>query len=59
MVSTKVAEGYTRFLLVVMNVLRQLRKQDQNLMGDANEQSFDNAFGFIQRGMLCCLVALY
>lgn len=54
--SNKVTEGYTRFLLIVMTVLRQLRKQEQNLLGDANEESFDSAFGFIQPGMLSCLL---
>ncbi|KAL8792397.1 MAG: hypothetical protein Q9195_005011 [Heterodermia aff. obscurata] len=46
--TTKVSEGYTRFLLVVMTVLRQLRKQEQSLLGDQNETGFESAFKSIQ-----------
>jgi len=48
--SSKVTEGYTRFLVIVMAVLRQLRKQEQSVLGDADESGFDSAFGFIQPG---------
>ena len=50
--SNKVTEGYTRFLLIVMTVLRQLRQQERSLLGSDDEQGFDTAFGFIQPGML-------
>ena len=46
--SDKVTEGYTRFLVVVMAVLRQLRKRNTSILGDENEDGFDTAFGFIQ-----------
>ncbi|KAL4995976.1 hypothetical protein BDV10DRAFT_196285 [Aspergillus recurvatus] len=46
--SSKVTEGYTRFLLVVMAVLRQLRKQNASVMSDESEGNFDTAFGLIQ-----------
>ena len=49
--SNKVTEGYTRFLLIVMTVLRQLRKQDQALLSGEDEKGFDTAFGFIQPGL--------
>ena len=49
--SNKVTEGYTRFLLIVMTVLRQLRQQSQNLLSSEDEEGFDTAFGFIQPGM--------
>ncbi|KAG2421092.1 hypothetical protein HFD88_000708 [Aspergillus terreus] len=46
--SSKVTEGYTRFLLVVMAVLRQLRKQIAAVISDDGEEGFDTAFGLIQ-----------
>nr|Q0CCX4.2 RecName: Full=Sulochrin halogenase gedL; AltName: Full=Flavin-dependent halogenase gedL; AltName: Full=Geodin synthesis protein L [Aspergillus terreus NIH2624] len=46
--SSKVTEGYTRFLLVVMAVLRQLRKQNAAVITDDKEEGFDTAFGLIQ-----------
>ena len=49
--SNKVTEGYTRFLLIVMTVLRQLRQQSQNLLSTEDEEGFDTAFGFIRPGM--------
>ncbi|KAM7212110.1 hypothetical protein V8F06_012510 [Rhypophila decipiens] len=44
--SAKVAEGYTRFLLVVMMALKQIRKGDEPVLGDFDQDSFDKAFGF-------------
>ena len=49
--SNKVTEGYTRFLLIVMTVLRQLRQQEKSLLGGENEKDFDSAFFLIQPGM--------
>lgn len=46
--STKVAEGYTRFLLLVMTVLRQLRMRDVQLITNDEEEGFDKAFAAIQ-----------
>jgi flavin-dependent dehydrogenase len=57
--STKVTEGYTRFLIVVMTTLRQLRKQNLSLLGDENEEGFDKAFKFIQPGASSCLELLH
>ncbi|KAL9078950.1 MAG: hypothetical protein Q9157_002134 [Trypethelium eluteriae] len=45
---TKVAEGYTRFLLLVMTVLRQLRMRHINIISTEEEEGFDVAFKKIQ-----------
>lgn len=50
--TTKVTEGYTRFLLVVMTILRQLRKQERSVLSDGTENGFEVCFGLIQPGML-------
>lgn len=42
--SRKVSEGYTRFLLVVLSALKQIRKQDAPVLSDFDEETFDNAF---------------
>ncbi|KAH8588733.1 hypothetical protein B0O99DRAFT_524430 [Bisporella sp. PMI_857] len=42
--STKVAEGYTRFLLVVMSAQKQIRKQDEPVLSDWDDDGFDVAF---------------
>jgi flavine halogenase len=44
----KTAEGYTRFLLLVMTVLGQLRMKEYNFLSDDKEQGFDKAFEIIQ-----------
>lgn len=46
--STKVAEGYTRFLLLVMTVLRQVRLKDADLITTEEEEGFDRAFDKIR-----------
>ncbi|KAL8872460.1 MAG: hypothetical protein Q9174_001916, partial [Haloplaca sp. 1 TL-2023] len=40
----KTAESYTRFLLVVSSALKQIRSQDQPVISDFNEDSFERAF---------------
>lgn len=42
--SSKVAEGYTRFLLVVLSSLKQIRGGDEPVLSDWDEESFDRAF---------------
>lgn len=42
--STKVAEGYTRFLLVVMTAMKQIRGGDEPVLSDWDEDGFDVAF---------------
>jgi hypothetical protein len=42
--STKVAEGYTRFLLVVMSAMKQIRNKDDPVLSDWDADGFDVAF---------------
>ena len=49
--SNKVTEGYTRFLLIVMTVLRQLRQQEHAVLATEEEGGFESAFDFIKPGM--------
>lgn len=46
--STRVAESYSRFLLVVLAALRQIRKGDEPVLSDFDEDGFDRAFGFFK-----------
>ena len=49
--STKVAEGYTRFLLVVMSAMKQIRKQDAPVLSDWDDDGFDVAFDAFRPSM--------
>lgn len=40
----KIAESYTRFLLVVSSALKQIRHQDEPVLSDFDEKTFDRAF---------------
>ena len=42
--STKVAEGYTRFLLVVMSATKQIRAGEEAILSDWDDDGFDVAF---------------
>lgn len=42
--SSKVSEGYTRFLLVVLSALKQIRQQDKPILSDWDEEGFETAF---------------
>lgn len=42
--SAKVAEGYTRFLLVVLSALKQIRQSEEAVLSDISEEGFDRAF---------------
>ncbi|KAK4447398.1 tryptophan 2-halogenase [Podospora aff. communis PSN243] len=44
----KIAESYSRFLLVVMTALKQIRKGDEPVITDFDEDGFDRAFGFFR-----------
>ncbi|KAJ5688992.1 hypothetical protein N7462_003384 [Penicillium macrosclerotiorum] len=44
----KVAEGYTRFLLVVLTALKQIKDQDESVLTDWDEETFDRAFSFFR-----------
>lgn len=46
--SKKVAEGYTRFLLVVLSAMKQIRKSDAPVLSDWDEEGFDRAFAFFR-----------
>ncbi|CAN8099335.1 unnamed protein product [Discula destructiva] len=46
--SDKVAESYSRFLLVVIAALRQIRKGDEPVLSDFDEDGFDRAFSFFR-----------
>ncbi|KAL8842375.1 MAG: hypothetical protein Q9176_002764 [Flavoplaca citrina] len=46
--STKVGEGYTRFLLVVLSALKQIREGDEAVLSDFDEDGFDRAFAFFR-----------
>lgn len=48
--SSKVREGYTRFLVVVMICLRQLRKPDHSILSGEDVDNYDAAFAAIQPG---------
>ncbi|KAL4738166.1 hypothetical protein BDV11DRAFT_206155 [Aspergillus similis] len=40
----KTSESYTRFLLVVSSALKQIRSQDEPVISDFDEESFERAF---------------
>ena len=42
--SSKVADSFNRFLLIVLSAYRQIRSQDQNVLGDADANNLDEAF---------------
>lgn len=46
--SKKVAEGYTRFLLVVLSAMKQIRKSDEPVLSDWDENGFERAFSFFR-----------
>ncbi|KAJ5144351.1 hypothetical protein N7476_004836 [Penicillium atrosanguineum] len=46
--SKKVAEGYTRFLLVVLSALKQIKDQEDSVLTDWDETTFDRAFSFFR-----------
>ena len=49
--SDKVAEGYTRFLLVVLSTLKQIRQRDEPVLSDWDENGFDKAFAMFRPSM--------
>ncbi|KZF25346.1 FAD/NAD(P)-binding domain-containing protein [Xylona heveae TC161] len=46
--SSKVGTGYTRFLVVVMSALKQITVPEEPVIGDWDEQSFDQAFSMFK-----------
>ena len=48
--SNKVTEGYTRFLLVVMVAMRQIRGGDEHVLSEWDDDGFDTAFDAFRPG---------
>ena len=46
--SDKIAEAYTRFLLVVLSASKQIRQHDEPVLSDFDEDGFDRAFAFFR-----------
>ncbi|KAK7017828.1 FAD/NAD P-binding domain-containing protein [Favolaschia claudopus] len=44
----KVGTSYTRFLLVVLGVYKQIKAQESPVFSDINEDNFDRAFNFLR-----------
>jgi flavin-dependent dehydrogenase len=55
--SKKVAESYTRFLLVVSSSLKQIRAGDDPVISDWDENSFDRAFEHFRPSKLRTTIA--
>lgn len=53
--SNKVAEGYTRFLLVVMSATKQIRGGDEPILSDWDDDGFDIAFDAFRPSMALLL----
>ena len=49
--SQKVIDGYERFTLVVLSGYRQMRKQDEPVLSEFDEDNFDRAFAFFRPSM--------
>ena len=49
--TSKVREGYARFLLVVLSAYKQMMHQDEPVLSDFNEDNFDRAFSFFKPGL--------
>ena len=49
--STKIADGYTRFLLVVLSAYKQIRSQNQAVLSDLGEDNLDRAFAHFRPGI--------
>ena len=48
--SAKIGTAYTRFLLVVLSAYRQIRRQEQPVLADFDEDNFDRAFAMFRPG---------
>ncbi|KAK6984780.1 hypothetical protein R3P38DRAFT_3102852 [Favolaschia claudopus] len=46
--SKKVSVSYTRFLLVVLGVYKQIHHQESTMLSEVDEDNFDRAFDFIR-----------
>jgi len=50
--SQRVADGYERFMLVVLSAYRQMRRQAEPVLSDIDEDNFDKAFASFRTGRL-------
>lgn len=50
--SQKVAEAYSRFLIVVLSAYHQMRKQEHHILSDLREDNFDRAFDHLRPSRL-------
>ncbi|KAJ7204695.1 putative halogenase, partial [Mycena pura] len=48
--NAKVGISYTRFLLVVLGIYKQIRAQESAVLSDVDEDNFDRAFVFLRPG---------
>ena len=48
--TSKVREGYARFLFVVLSAYKQMMNQSEPVLSDHDEDNFDRAFSFIKPG---------
>ncbi|KAJ7143489.1 putative halogenase [Mycena crocata] len=46
--NAKVGTSYTRFLLVVLGIYKQIRSQEMSVLSDVDEDNFDRAFTFLR-----------
>ncbi|KAG6919692.1 hypothetical protein DXG01_002638 [Tephrocybe rancida] len=46
--NTKVGVSYTRFLVVVLGIYKQIRSQAEDVLSDINEDNFDKAFHLLR-----------
>ncbi|KAG6917357.1 hypothetical protein DXG01_002822 [Tephrocybe rancida] len=46
--NTKVGVSYTRFLVVVLGIYKQIRAQSEDVLSDADEDNFDKAFRLLR-----------
>jgi flavin-dependent dehydrogenase len=53
--SKKIADSYTRFLLVVLSAYKQIRTQNAPVLSDFDENNFDRAFAFFRAGEIVFL----
>ena len=56
--STKFGDAYTRFLLIVLSAYKQIRRQEDPILSDFDEDNFDRAFGVFRAGMCSQLLPL-
>jgi flavin-dependent dehydrogenase len=56
--SQRVADGYERFMLVVLSAYRQMRRQAEPVLSDIDEDNFDKAFASFRTGKFVIYIIL-